>query len=73
MTEKKKETEFSFEEALKSLHDILEKLESGKLTLDASLKEYGKGIEIIRQAEKYLGNVETELKILSGENNDVIS
>ncbi len=44
MTGKKKEEDISFEESLKRLEEIVEKLEKGELSLDEALKLYEEGM-----------------------------
>ena len=46
--------EIKFEEALKQLEEIVNKLESGDLTLDKSLEEYEEGVRLIRLCQKKL-------------------
>ncbi|SCI74414.1 Exodeoxyribonuclease 7 small subunit [uncultured Clostridium sp.] len=51
----------SYEEAYKSLEDILLKLESGNISLDESLSLYEEGIKLYRHCNKLLD--EATLKI----------
>ncbi len=44
----------SFENDLNELKKIVEELESGKLTLDESIKAYQKGIELSNKCKKML-------------------
>lgn len=46
--------EMKFEEALKKLEKIVEELESGKLSLDDSLKKYEEGVRLSRFCHKTL-------------------
>ncbi len=58
MTEDKKPT---FEEALKNLEEIVQKMESGALPLDESIKLYEQGIQLKKLCEKQLE--EAKLKV----------
>ncbi|MDO4690133.1 MAG: exodeoxyribonuclease VII small subunit [Fusobacterium sp.] len=51
----------SFEENLQNLDEIIEKLESGSLTLDESIKEYENAMKIIKNASKFLNEAEGKL------------
>lgn len=43
-----------FEDYLKELNDIVTELESGKLSLDESIKKYQRGIELSNLCKKQL-------------------
>ncbi len=55
------EDELSFEEALSQLEEVVNKLESGQLSLDESLSQFEKGIALSRLCNKKL--VETQQKV----------
>jgi exodeoxyribonuclease VII small subunit len=57
---KKKETG-SFEEHLKEIEQIVEKLESGDIDIDEAIKQYEKGMALIERSRVLLK--ETKLKI----------
>lgn len=44
----------SYEENITQIDEILEKLESEKLSLDDSISEYEKAIKLIKESEKLL-------------------
>ena len=44
----------SYEENIKQIDEILEKLESEELSLDDSISEYEKAIKLIKDSEKLL-------------------
>ena len=48
--------EKSFEEMMQTLENISSELESGKLTLDESVKKFEEGIEISKECSKILEN-----------------
>ena len=54
----------SFEKALNRLEEIVNKLESGELSLDESLKIFQEGIELSRFCTKKLQDAETKVKKL---------
>jgi exodeoxyribonuclease VII small subunit len=54
----------SFEKALSRLEEIAEKLESGDLPLEESLKIFKEGIELSRWCTQILNQTESELKKL---------
>lgn len=54
--------EMKYEEALKKLNDIMEKLESGETPLDKTFEMYEEGIKLIGFCRKQL--TEAEGKIL---------
>ncbi|HEX2692573.1 MAG TPA: exodeoxyribonuclease VII small subunit [Gemmatimonadaceae bacterium] len=54
----------SFEENLKRLEQILAALEQDQAGLDASLKLFEEGIEILRSASSELGRAETKVQML---------
>jgi len=53
-----------FETALKRLEEIVKKLESGDLTLDASLELFEEGIQLSRLCHLKLGQAERRVEIL---------
>lgn len=55
--EKKKE-ELSFEENLKSLEEIVKKLESGDIPLDDAIKEFNEAMKIAKVCNDKLKNAE---------------
>jgi len=61
---KKKEPEISFEEALDELEKITRDLESGKLTLDASIEAYERGMNLKKICQDMLARAEKKLESL---------
>ena len=53
MNEKSKENA-GFEQALSELETLIEQLESGKLSLDQSLKQFKRGVELTRHCQGIL-------------------
>ena len=58
------EKELNFEETLKELEEIVQKLEKGEFNLDESIKEFEKGMELSKSASKYLEDAEKKITIL---------
>jgi len=54
----------SFEAALKKLEEVVEKLESGEVSLDQSLKLFEQGIGLVRQCSQRLDEVENRVQML---------
>ncbi len=54
----------SFEESLAKLQTIIAELESGKLTLDDSLRRYEVGVEQLRLCHRSLAQVEQRIRVL---------
>ena len=58
------ENEMTFESAMSRLEEIVGKLEGGAVTLDASLKLYEEGIELVRFCSDTLDKAEKKIKIV---------
>ena len=56
--------ELNFEETMKELEQVVQKLENGELNLDDSIKEFEKGMELSKSASKYLEDAEKKITIL---------
>lgn len=70
MSEKKS---ISFEEALRELEDIAEKLEKGQLSLEDSIKAYEKGMELKKICSDRLTEAEAKIEFLAkGGNGEII-
>ncbi|MDP4092051.1 MAG: exodeoxyribonuclease VII small subunit [Bacillota bacterium] len=54
----------NFEEAVKELEDIVNKLEKGELPLDESIDIFQRGIELSRYCTKRLDEVEKKITML---------
>ena len=62
--DKKQSQKNSFEQALKELEDAADRLESGDLGLDDSIKEFEKGIKLARYCQQKLEEAERKIEIL---------
>lgn len=58
--------EFSFEEAMKELENIVAALERGEVSLEDSLKLYEKGVGLVREANKLLSDAKERIITVSG-------
>lgn len=61
-----------FEDALKALEHIVERLEKGDLPLDDTLSEYENGIKLYKQCAALLENAEKKIQILVKDGNGVL-
>ncbi|MBI5417808.1 exodeoxyribonuclease VII small subunit [Candidatus Poribacteria bacterium] len=68
-----KNKNFQFEDGLKRLEEIVEKLESGNLSLDDSLKYFEEGVVLSRVCTQKLNEVERKIEILTKNENGNLS
>ena len=54
----------TFEESLKKLEKIVEKLEDGNVNLDDSIKSFEEGVNLVKQCQKQLQDAELKVKKL---------
>ena len=59
-----------FESSLEELEGIVENMESGELSLEASLKAFEKGIVLTRECQEALNRAEQKVKILMSTNDN---
>ncbi|MDX9730326.1 MAG: exodeoxyribonuclease VII small subunit [Bdellovibrionales bacterium] len=59
-----------FEKKLKRLEDIVEKMESGELSLDDSLKLFEEGVSLSRDCQSQLSSAEEKVKVLLSVDDD---
>lgn len=64
MTDKIKNENMSFEDAMTRLEQIVVQLESGKATLDESLTLYEEGIALVKLCSGRLDEAEQKIKII---------
>ncbi|MDX1434845.1 MAG: exodeoxyribonuclease VII small subunit [Gammaproteobacteria bacterium] len=55
----------NFEQALKELEGLVERMEEGELTLEESLKTYERGIALSHVCQKALDDAEQRIRILT--------
>ncbi|SDY48505.1 Exodeoxyribonuclease VII small subunit [Proteiniborus ethanoligenes] len=68
----KKKQKLSYEEAILELESIVSLLENGELSLEESLTEFKKGVELYKHCYDILNNIEGEVKIILDNGNDNI-
>ncbi|MHC4993488.1 MAG: exodeoxyribonuclease VII small subunit [Planctomycetota bacterium] len=59
------DADLSFEEGLEQIQQIVERIESGEVGLEASLDEYARGMKLIAGCRKVLDRAETRIKKLA--------
>jgi exodeoxyribonuclease VII small subunit len=59
-----KESNKKFESALEELESIIERLESGDLSLEDSLAAFEKGVGLVKYCNQKLSEVETKIELL---------
>ena len=58
----------SFEEAFEELQQLVQNIESGKLTLDESIERFEKGVKLAAYCRKRLEEAEAKIQKLTKEN-----
>jgi len=67
---KKKSESPSFEESLSELEALVERMESGELSLEESLGAFERGIALTRSCQQALQAAEQKVEILTGRTPD---
>lgn len=67
-----KEKDNNFETNLKKLEEIVDKLESGDIGLEESVKLYEEGMKIKKICDKKLKDIEMQIKKIKIEDNKVV-
>jgi len=62
-------SKLSFEQAIKELTGIVEKIEQGKIPLQDSLTQYEKGMALIKHCRTILQKAEQRIEKISAEEN----
>lgn len=65
-----KQAEISFEEAMKQLEEIVEKLETGEVPLEKAIQYYQEGMKLSKLCSEKLGNVETQMQQIMNEHGE---
>ncbi len=63
----RKKTAPDFEQSLSELQTLVERLESGELSLEDSLATFEQGIRLTRECQGALGQAEQKVQILLGQ------
>ncbi len=66
-----KKEDLNFEELIKKLEDITNKLEKEQLSLDESVKLFEEGIEISKKCNSKLEDAEKRITILINQDNEI--
>lgn len=67
---KAKTTNFNFEKTLEQLNTLVEKMETGGLSLEESLQYFEQGISLTRQCQQALQEAEQKVQILLEKNGE---
>ncbi len=67
---KSKVATLDFEAALGELENLVERMEKGELSLEESLQDFERGIELARKCQTALQEAEQRVQLLAGENGD---
>ena len=62
----KKPENLSFEQAMSELGSIVTEMENGELTLEQSLKQFERGVQLANASSSKLNEAEQKVKILMG-------
>ena len=65
------EKKVKFEDKLKELEDIINELESGEIDLDSSIEKYTKAMNLVKECDEKLKNVEEKVSKIVTENGDL--
>ncbi|ASF39864.1 MULTISPECIES: exodeoxyribonuclease VII small subunit [Halobacillus] len=65
-----KEDQLSFEEAMKQLEDLVEKLETGEVPLEKAIQYYQEGMKLSKICSEKLGNVEKQMQQILNEHGE---
>jgi exodeoxyribonuclease VII small subunit len=57
----------SFEQAMAELAQLVTRMESGQLPLEASVAAYARGSELVKYCAAQLEKVESQVKVLEGD------
>lgn len=63
----------TFEEAITSLEKIVEKMDSGELSLDESLVAFEDAVKLVKYCNAELEKAEQRVRILTGTNDGTVS
>jgi len=64
----RKQGDFNFEKALQELEELVEKMETGNLSLEESLKYFERGVALTRNCQQALAEAEQKVQILLKQN-----
>ena len=64
----KKPENMTFEAAMQELETIIDSLENGNIALEESLKQFERGISLVRASQQRLENAQQKVQYLTEEN-----
>ncbi|MHB0877786.1 MAG: exodeoxyribonuclease VII small subunit [Anaerolineae bacterium] len=67
MIERREAESLNFEDAYRTLQDVVERLEKGSLPLDESVSLFAYGTELVRQCTALIDQAEVKVRALSQE------
>ena len=67
-----RDTPYPFEESLLTLENLVEKMESGDLSLENSLKTFEEGIKLTRDCQTALRDAEQKVNLLLEEDGELV-
>ncbi len=67
----KEPEKLSFEESINTLDGLVNKLESGELSLEESLTAFEKGINLTKQCQQHLTKAQQKVSMLVGEDDNL--
>ena len=69
---RKKSDKLDFESAISELESLVERMEQGEITLEESLQNFERGIELTRTCQKALQEAEQKVRILTQQDGEEI-
>ncbi|MBA2173645.1 exodeoxyribonuclease VII small subunit [Halobacillus locisalis] len=66
-----KNEELSFEEAMKQLEELVEKLEAGDVPLEKAIQYYQEGMKLSKVCNEKLGHVEKQMQQILNEHGEL--
>ena len=69
---KSEDKDMTFEDSIKQLEEIVDKLASGEIDLEKSLEYYKKGMELKKICEEKLKKAELQIKKIKIDNNKIL-
>ena len=67
MANEKDISKLTFEEAIKTLGDIVDSIEAGQTPLEGSIQQYEKGMELIMHCRGILQSAEKKIEKITGD------
>jgi exodeoxyribonuclease VII small subunit len=71
MGEEKKTKKFKFEQAVSDLEQIVDRMDSGELALEDMLKEFERGIKLVKDCQAFLKTAQARVEKLIEEQGEL--